>query len=647
MITLIGVEGSSEYAVAEQICSVLENYWPGITNSPSHIEDVKVVSNAKICGYEIGDIDIVVCGKFRRGRRFLLTREIKGRDGQVLNTEPISVSNLLIAIEVKDSSPENIRFDGNSVSVRYKKKWHNATDQNVSQMHSLKEYFQDQYVSAWLSRLIILRGVDGKTPPGVLSRSFTGADFLTEICALSPPIKVGNDWTISCMRAEHIERALKASIFRQVSPTAIDRKKMDIIAGRDRILDDWFTSVGKKLMIFRGRGGTGKTVLLLQISYRAFDEKGLKTLFLTYNNALTADVSRLMTLLGVPASPLEGGISVKTVMSVVLSWLYYLGIAKVDSGEMVLDSYLKFCSEALELIQKGALNQDDILDLKNKYPDKLLFDQIVVDEGQDWPQNEVELLKHLYGPDKILVADGLDQLVRGARADWALGVPSEKREQIKLSQCLRMKPNLSAFANLLAAEAGLQWQLEPNDKVGGGRIIVQNGSYLLSSDLHKNLLQSARSAGNAPIDFLFCVPPNGVTIRDGVRSCDLVDRFKKENLEVWDGTNPEVRKDFARSINTFRVVQYASCRGLEGWTVVLENFDDFWDSQIRFFTRIEHSDSHGEPITAREFAWRWCMIPLTRPIDTLVITLSGKDNELAKAIRKIAPQCSDYLEITS
>ena len=51
------------------------------------------------------------------------------------------------------------------------------------------------------------------------------------------------------------------------------------------------------------------------------------------------------------------------------------------------------------------------MELKSKYYQELDFDNLVIDEGQDWPAEEVELLKALYDIRQICVADGVQQLV--------------------------------------------------------------------------------------------------------------------------------------------------------------------------------------------------------------------------------------------
>lgn len=48
----------------------------------------------------------------------------------------------------------------------------------------------------------------------------------------------------------------------------------------DRIIkaslpEAWLDDLGNKQVVIRGRGGVGKTVILLQMAYRAFDRAGI------------------------------------------------------------------------------------------------------------------------------------------------------------------------------------------------------------------------------------------------------------------------------------------------------------------------------------------------------------------------------------
>ena len=212
-----------------------------------------------------------------------------------------------------------------------------------------------------------------------------------------------------------------------------------------------------------------------------------------------------------------------------------------------------------------------------------------------------------------------------------------------------MKANLAVFANAVAERAGLNWRVEPNDEAAGGRVHLVTGSYSDHWDLNTELLDAARSAGNAEIDFLFCVPPSDVSTDQGRRSSTLGKAMYEHGFDVWDGTNEQERRDFPRGRNTYRIVQYASCRGLEGWTVVADGLDKFWEHRRAEYLRLELMPSEAgiyKSVSelANEEAWRWCLIPLTRPIDTLVMCLANQDNEFSRALLHVSERWPDIIE---
>jgi hypothetical protein len=169
-------------------------------------------------------------------------------------------------------------------------------------------------------------------------------------------------------------------------------------------------------------------------------------------------------------------------------------------------------------------------------------------------------------------------------------------------------------------------------------------------DLQNELIEAAKSKGNAEIDFLHCVPSSNIKEHEGRRQSKLIQSFIKSGREVWDGTDPLSRKDFPHRPSQLRVVQYASCRGLEGWTVILEDLDHYWSEE--FGLHVPHSGSEDEmpsfvdPVKAAEdFAWQKVLIPLTRPMDTLVISLADIESVCSKVLLDMAARMPDVIEV--
>lgn len=657
MIEVIGIEGSEEHAVAKAIATALATLWPGLDASPADEEHVRIAANCKLSGYKVSDIDVVVAAAFNRPRYFVPRKPVLDKAGAKATGRRVRVYSLVAAIEVKGQGPDGVRVSGDEVNVRYPEGWKSATDQNIKQVHALASYFKHQWADVHVHRCLALQGLselprkDGAPAPqsGAVALGFTGTDLLAALAGVNGiAVDKRGDLFLSSGPADKVAKALAAPLFREIVPSRLDRARMLRIASQPVEATRLAGLLGRERVHVRGRGGTGKTVLMLQAAHEAYSRMGQRTLVLTYNHALAADIQRLLALMGVPGGSEGGGIEVRTAMSYAYAWLDRLGV--VDEGEARdLDRYEAHCQAALDLMDGGALGPADIAAVVASDPLQFEFDAVVVDEAQDWPQVEADLLARIHGGGAIALADGLDQLVRGQPTNWKRNAPAgQPGDATSLSHCLRMKRNLGIFANEAAHEGRLAWKVDPSEEAAGGRVILVKGSYAGQVALQAELVEAAREAGNEKIDFLHCVPPSNVRREDGKATSLLGQAFRAAGHETWDGVDLVARRDFPRSVEAFRIVQYDSCRGLEGWTTVLEGFDEFWDyKHQQALARHGGRDvaGHVSPDEAARFeAWRWAMIALTRPVDTLVISFTDPASPLSIALGKAAARHADFVE---
>jgi hypothetical protein len=251
---------------------------------------------------------------------------------------------------------------------------------------------------------------------------------------------------------------------------------------------------------------------------------------------------------------------------------------------------------------------------------------------------------------RLCVADGVDQLVRGAQADWRKGLPRDKRSTVQLGKCLRLKRNLSLFVSELARQTGSAWDAVPNAEAGGGRVIICTKPYAEMRLLHERLAEDLRSDGNDCVDMLVCIPPDRVITRQGSRESLIGAAMTEWGQACWDGVDPQARSDFPRDPGQVRIVQYASCRGLEGWTVVLDGFDRFLEAtfEAKLAEGLSPDEKEGfvdlEKAATGE-AWRWGLIALTRPIDTLVVQLADLSGRFGSQVIGVARNFPDFVEI--
>jgi len=656
MIELIGIEGTREFEVARALRDAFIAQWPGIDETTAAEDCIKIAANTKLSGSQVSDVDIVVAGQLNRARFFAVRRPVKERDGRPVTGVKVRVKSFVCAVEVKSQDSSGISISGDEVNVRYEGAWKSATDQNVKQVHALKRYFANQHLDCFVYRCVVLEGIDelpkvgGQSKPdgGAVAGNFSAGEFFSAMAGVNGLDHFKGEYSVSSGRPEVIPKILSAPIFQRIAPSRLDRQRMDRIAARKDVAVELAGTIGRKRVHVRGHGGTGKTVMMLQAAHEAFERHGKRTLVLTYNVALAADIRRMLALLGVPSSGDGGGVEVRTAMSFVYSWLNKLGTVASGSNSSHED-YEQECQECLDLLEGGAISRGDIDAIIGADQERYAFDAIIVDEAQDWPQPEARLLAVLYGGEKISIADGREQLLRGRPTDWSrtLGGGHEAEER-SLSRCLRMKKNLGVFANAVAARAGLNWQVDPNDEAAGGRVLILGGVYGKDRELVDQLVHEARKGGNEPIDFLHCVPASAVHGDNGIRRSALAELLESAGYATWDAVDERVRQDFPRSINTFRVLHYESNRGLEGWTTVLDGFDEAVEHRkFRELQRLGDSDeAMADPDRrARLAAWRWAMISLTRPIDTLVITLRDLGSEPARLLLDVASSHRDFVQV--
>ncbi|MBI9060281.1 MAG: hypothetical protein JEZ01_21115 [Labilibaculum sp.] len=202
--------------------------------------------------------------------------------------------------------------------------------------------------------------------------------------------------------------------------------------------------------------------------------------------------------------------------------------------------------------------------------------------------------------------------------------------------------------NQYAEQFNLNWSLEPASKLTGGKVIITNNSKDYS--LFKEEFHRCRENGNQAYEMLFLVPPSLVN-RDNKdkdsRMFSLKEEYEKNDLPVWDGTSRDLRTIYPVELNQHRLLQYESCRGIEGWTVVCLEFDEFVRYKLESYKEEANNQTlmlETEEERKNKFVYLWGLIPLTRAIDTLVITIKDENSLVAKNLKNIYQKNKDYIE---
>ena len=102
----------------------------------------------------------------------------------------------------------------------------------------------------------------------------------------------------------------------------------------------------------------------------------------------------------------------------------------------------------------------------------------------------------------------------------------------------------------------------------------------------------------------------------------------------WNGFNKSIRKDFSRDNDNIRMLHYESIRGLEGWIVVLDEIDQYYEYLIT---------NKNTKLSENEAKQR-ILIALTRPIDTLVISVKDRNSKFSKMLVEICEKNKDFVE---
>jgi hypothetical protein len=658
MIRVYGAKDTDEYDAALALSKLIVEAWPSVKDSSLH--DVRIIAGAKCHGQRTRDIDILLLASFGPGLGYTPFLPFKDLHDQIQRPANVQVGSLCVAIEVKDHSPDSVRFIGTIAEVRYSHGWHSASEQNENQVFAVKGYLEYHNIRApWITPLLWLRNVSNTSlpprPHTIIGAQVTWELILNVIGQITPPKWKDGHWILAAVKDDPSAIPLMTDLFTKVlEPTRLDRQRMEHLIQQSLDLTSILRDVGDKLVILRGRGGTGKTMRLLQLAKRLYDEQDARVLIMTYNKALVADIRRLLAILGISDDMTRNAIQIQTVHSFLYSTFQGLGLLAAVPGSF-LDNYEIIKEEALHFLSSGVVLPSDIENLAKSNFEAFRWDYVFVDEGQDWPPNEREILFYLYSCSKVVVADGIDQLVRSRlRTDWRGDLDKNQSQVIPLKKSLRMKAGLARFVSSVAQHLGLSYgEWEPNPEIPGGRVIIVDGSYFDDRILHDRLLQDNRQDGNSPVDMLVCVPPSFVLrSTDGSQSRSrAASTFEQWGLHTWDGAGEDVREGYPTEIDQLRIVQYESCRGLEGWIVINLGLDQFYDFKFRTSpdTLLPSTNSDpgvfvGDISNAHLHAARWLMIPLTRAMDTLVIQIDSVHSPVRTAIEAAAAEHPDYVE---
>lgn len=653
--SVIGAKpNSDEYQGALKLKKILEEAMPSSAEG-----EIVLHPNATIMGASVNDVDLLVMGYLRNYSEKLSFTDSSGN----IERDKVDIFSFCTAVEIKGHPISLIRREGTEFFVKYADKpvLHSVTSQSNDQKTAVRNFLKsiaepEPYVTniIWFTGITekeltgILKINDGSQPmmSNTLPDSFTARDFFQRIIWQRKPRHTSKGYLLDCKLDQQGTDAF-AQYFRDFAERKtqqgeLTRARIELITSK--AISGGLLQLGDDQMnIYRGRAGTGKTIGLIQAAIKYVDEKDARVIILTYNAALVSDIKRLFALAELPDMFQESCVTIDTMYR----FFYKVVSTSLKDGTLSRDDFVKnydsMLGEMLEYLNDESDAKAFLKDImgRNYF---LNWDYCFIDEAQDWTVNERDLILKIFGPEHIIVADGGQQFVRKVAAcDWGV---VDSRKNIKLKNCLRQKTNLIKFINhYLDSINRSDQRITSPEKLSGGKIILCTSGSRCYPVFRKEL-ESVRADGNIPYDMMFLVP--SLMVYKEPRCFKYTDDFQKNGIPVWDGTNPKNRSAVNLLGDSVRVLQYDSARGLEAWTVVCMWLDVFLNEKLTFYDDSGSSDAlilESKEERLQKYLLNWLLLPLTRAIDTLVITFKDPESEIAAAFIQLAKNNPDYITV--
>jgi len=659
-------EASSESTAARQLKEQLEKELSA--SSRYATGEILIISNVTLFGQETKDIDIVLIGKLQNFKQQITSTATDRNHTQLPEVKRESyINSFCYVIEVKEHSHSGVKQDGLNLLVKYNDKWCDATTQSEKQKYALINYLNEHLgFTPTICNFIWLRNIsfhelvqlNQNHKDNLLPKSFSFVDIITKSTYQSIPYKPDNQsyCIINCVNKYNEESFVLSEIqrvfnlFSEVRQASgeLTRKKIEQITNATLDNQQYAQNIGNKLTIIAGRAGTGKTVRLLRIACDLAVNKGYRSLILTYNHALVSDIRRVLALAGIPDGVDNYTVQISTLHKFFFQIFRGLGLGEVvvDNGADYNEQFQNKMAEMLDYLNQNLINDKDIQEMMTKEHEAVGWDYILIDEAQDWNDVEKNVLFRIFGHEKIVVADGVDQFIRGSqKQNWTRGIQPNCFHKKTETKGLRQKYNLVNFVNNFAEVSGLNWNVTPDRNLYGGRIIITDKPYDFS--LHKKILSDCLADKNSAYDMLLLTPPQLVdkTNPNNIHF-KYFEEYQNQGIKLYDGTNNSIRTQYPTKLDLCRLFQYDSCRGLEGWTAVCLDFDQLFKYKMDTFVDTPNDELALETPEERvnRYVTLWALMPLTRAIDTLVITLSDSNSEMARRLKEVGKKMPDAIE---
>ena len=633
---------------------------------------ILIKPNFKAVGQDTEDIDIVVWFNlenyketFSCGYSYFDEVSEKYKVDNQLNRREVNFKSLLLTIELKSHNNDGIEFFSNDVKVKYKGKLSSAYLQSDKQKYALKNFISFSQPSinnlnVQIRNMIWFPNFKGNIPWGkcnlrnlILGNNLTFKKLIETVLSYKPPVKHSNrnlyyqNAYDSREISDNIDDSLQNVFLHydnvvKVQKGDLSRRKLEKVIQNqlDGLYKDAFESIGQNTLLISGVPGSGKTLILLRFSYFLAMNKNSRSLIITYNKALIADINRLSRLAGFKDDPSSASIGTSTCLKLMRKLLiefklydeepnHLSSIERVNFFKInFTDKYEQLLNELYELITIA--NQDDLNQLKTNLPE-LNYEYIFIDESQDWFEKEKDILYLIFGSNNCIISYGSHQLLRNQiPLDWSKGSNGVKRLDLDVSY--RQKSNLCYYIKDISSRLDFTDNIKINNQIGGGKVLIYNRE-LNSVDIKNQINYCVKDCKNASYDVLMLIGS----------SDNIHKKILNDEITIHDGTIERNKLSTPFDMDAIRVFNYQSCRGLEGWVVIANNLDLFLEEIDKLTVSCIEGLSLLE--TKEIVVTQWLYMILSRPIDTLVISLKNPNTRISRLINTVANNFTDFCEI--
>lgn len=555
-------------------------------------------------GTGVHDLDMLVMGYLHD----LIIDNIAGFDD-------IEIQSFITTIEVKSHAADGISSEGTKLYVQYPNGEKDVTEQSEKQKETLKRFLGNilQYKIPFVTNIIWLTGINyddfeqsiGLTNSNIITADATIHEFFSAIGRRYRLKDQGFVNAFSGYTENEIEGIADIFCKKSDGVDTMSLRRINLLYKENTITQD-IEKDKNKIVVLSGHAGTGKTIMLLQAA-NILTKKGKECLFLTYNNALISDLKHTLSYIR-NASNIE----IQSMHSFMISILYKNRLWGTDCD-----------------IQKDFIAKMNILNAKdNIKAQEKKYDYIFVDEAQDWEKPIPEVLKKIFNHSQIVIADGVDQFMESSEhTNW--GKPMIPT----LRKCLRQRRNLTVFAKIFANKMGVNWNVDPNEELPGGKVIVLEQ---YTTEKHFELVEHLKEHESCT-EYDFMILASNSLVENG--KFKHYDAYKENNIPLFDGIDSRNRAQIygEEDKGKCRVYTYESCRGLEAWTTVCLRFDELFDKPHPH----DYKDIHYD-MARKHMLTLWSLIPITRAIDTLVLCIA-ENSSITNILKEIASENPDFV----